>query len=282
MSAPEAARERGPHEPDPLESDPLDSEPQRPALYLTSPLLSDLGVRHGFFMRAGGASTGPFASLNFSTSVGDDPVAVAQNRRLGAEALGVSPDRVFRVSQVHGSDVVVVRALDEAAPTAKKPGDAVISALSDSACGVITADCVPVLVASRSTPHVAAIHSGWRGCVAGVIPRAIEAMQSLGAKDLVAAIGPHISLEAFEVSEEVALELRPLAPGIEVVRRTGARPHVDLRAIARAQLLVSGLTPGAIDDVHGCTFLEPERFFSYRRDGAQSGRQLAAIVPGAA
>jgi len=263
MSAPEAAGERG---------------SRQAALFLTSPLLSDLGVRHGFFMRAGGVSEGPFASLNFSTSVGDDPLAVAQNRRLGAEALGVSPDRVFRVSQVHGSDVVVVRGAEQAAPAAKTPGDAVISALSDSACGVITADCVPVLVASRTTPHVAAIHSGWRGCVAGVIPRAIEVMQRLGAKDLVAAIGPHISLEAFEVSDEVALELAPLAPGLEVVRRTGPRPHVDLRAIARAQLLASGLAPSGIDDVHGCTFLDRERFFSFRRDGAEGGRQLAAIV----
>jgi len=263
MSAPEAARER---------------ESRQPALFLTSPLLSALGVRHGFFMRAGGVSKVPFDSLNFSASVGDDPLSVQRNRELGAKALGLSPERIFRVSQVHGSDVVVVRSADGGAETARTPGDAVISATPDTACGVVTADCVPILLASRTSGHVAAVHSGWKGFVAGVLPRTIEVLRELGVQDLVAAIGPHISLEAFEVSEEVAAQLGSLVQGVDVVRPGDPRPHVDLRRLARAQLEACGLGADAVDDVMGCTYLEPQRFFSFRRDGARSGRQLAAIV----
>lgn len=263
MSAPEAAGER---------------EPRQAGLLLASPLLSELGVRHGFFMRAGGVSKVPFDSLNFSASVGDDPLSVQRNRELGARALGVSADRVFRVSQVHGSDVVVVQSEEGAAETAKKPGDAVISATPGTACGVITADCVPILLASRTSGHVAAVHSGWKGFVAGVLPRTIGVLRELGAGELVAAIGPHISLDAFEVSEDVAEQLAGLAPGVDIVRPGNPRPHVDLRRLARAQLLSCGLAADAVDDVMGCTYLEPSRFFSFRRDGARSGRQLAAIV----
>jgi polyphenol oxidase len=229
-------------------------------------------------MRAGGVSAAPFDSLNFSSSVGDDPGAVLANREIGARALGVSPQRVFRVSQVHGCDVVVVRGQDDNSETACLSADAVISDAPDAACAVITADCVPVLLASRSTGHVAAIHSGWRGFVAGIIPRAIETLDALGAGNFVAAIGPHISAAAFEVSHEVAAQLAPLAPNFDIVERSGPRPHVDLRLLARAQLLAAGVEPECIQDVMGCTYLEPSRFFSYRRDGARSGRQLAAIV----
>jgi len=237
-----------------------------------------LGVRHGFFMRAGGVSRAPFDSLNFSTSVGDDPVLVQANRELGARALDVPPERVFRVSQVHGCEVVVVHGQEAQSETAKQPGDAVVSSAAGAACAVITADCVPILVASRTTAHVAAIHSGWRGFVAGVIPRALAALRALGAGDFVAAVGPHIGVDAFEVSEDVALELEQAAAGALVVRRGAPRPHVDLRLLARAQLRASGLADDLVDDVLGCTHAESDRFFSHRRDGARSGRQLAAIV----
>ncbi len=149
-------------------------------------------MRHGFFMRAGGVSKVPFDSLNFSASVGDDPLSVRRNRELGARALGVSADRVFRVSQVHGSDVVVVSE-EGAAETAKKPGDAVISATPGTACGVITADCVPILLASRTSGHVAAVHSGWKGFVAGVLPRTIGELRETGAGEPWLRSGPHIS-----------------------------------------------------------------------------------------
>jgi YfiH family protein len=249
-----------------------------PSLFLTSSLLTGTGVRHGFFMRAGGFSAAPFDSLNFATSVGDDPASVQANREVGARALGIAPERVFRVSQVHGCEVVVVAGVEGNSETAVRPADAIVSGAAETACAVITADCVPVLLASRRTAHVAAIHAGWRGLVAGVIPRAIATLDALGAGDYVAAIGPHISAAAFEVSTEVAGELGALAQGRDIVQETTGRPHVDLRRLTRAQLEDAGLESACVDDVMGCTFLEPSRFFSYRRDGARSGRQLAAVV----
>jgi hypothetical protein len=97
--------------------------------------------------------------------------------------------------------------------------------------------------------------------------------------DLLAAIGPHISVAAFEVSEDVAGELSSAVPGVDaVVRKRGAKPHVDLRKLVRAQLLGQGFSGTAVDDVQGCTVSDPDLFFSYRRDGAVSGRHLSAVV----
>ena len=145
-----------------------------------------------------------------------------------------------------------------------------------------SADCVPVLVGDRQSGAALAIHAGWRGTVAGIVPAAVEELRrSIGsAGDLVAAIGPHISAFAFEVGEEVARQLVAACPLEGVVDRSrGPRPHGDLRKIVRWQLTELGLASAAIDDVAGCTVGEPERFFSYRRDGRHSGRHLSAIVP---
>jgi YfiH family protein len=133
----------------------------------------------------------------------------------------------------------------------------------------------------RETGAVAAIHAGWRGVACGVVGAAVEALRELTGRrgDLLAAIGPHISVRAFEVGEDVAAQLAAASDARGVVERTAARPHVDLRRIVRAQLLGGGVAPSAVDDVLGCTVSEPQRFFSFRRDGEKSGRHLAAIVP---
>jgi copper oxidase (laccase) domain-containing protein len=118
-----------------------------------------------------------------------------------------------------------------------------------------------------------------------VAGRAVEAgvatliERSAGRAQLIAAIGPHISLDSFEVSEEVASELLAASPDTQVVDRSKRRPHVDLRRIVRAQLMSLGLEPSAIDDVWGCTVRDETQFFSFRRDGQASGRHLSAIVP---
>jgi YfiH family protein len=146
---------------------------------------------------------------------------------------------------------------------------------------VRTADCVPILLADPSTGAVAAVHAGWRGVVARVTEAAVTALREAGAETskLIAAIGPHISLAAFEVSEDVAEQLVESSPDRDVVSRDfGAKPHVDMRRIVRAQLRVLGLAQSAIDDVRGCTVCDDD-LFSYRRDGKRSGRLLSAIVP---
>jgi len=137
------------------------------------------------------------------------------------------------------------------------------------------------LVLFDASGAVAAVHAGWRGVVADVVGAAVAALRAgaPGEPDLVAAIGPHISAAAFEVGEDVATALGAVAPEVPAVRRSpGGRPCVDLRALVRAELVRAGVPTAAIDDVAGCTFSEPDRFFSFRRDGAHSGRHLAAIV----
>ncbi len=226
-------------------------------------------------------SEGPYESLNFSVGVGDEPSLVEQNVALAANALGVEAERVYFLSQVHGTDVIELSVGEDRETLLHKTGDALIGTHPGSACGVRTADCVPILLADRATGAAAAVHAGWRGTVRGVVESAVAELRERGwGSDLAAAIGPHISARAFEVSEDVATELVGASPDPEVVRREpGQKPHVDLRKIVRKKLLALGLRQTAIDDVFGCTVTEPERFFSYRRDGKRSGRLLSAIVP---
>lgn len=248
---------------------------------LESPLLGRAGFRHGFFTRNGGVSEGPYRSLSFSLAVGDEPGNVAENLRRAAGALGVPSDRIYYLSQVHGRQTQLADGGEPPARFLEREGDAVIAVGGQLACAVRSADCVPILVADRSSGAVAAIHAGWRGVVANVVGAAVAALRDNTQQrgDLIAAIGPHISVHAFEVSEEVAAELARASAATDVVHHGATRPHVDLRRIVRAQLTAAGLDSSAIDDVEGCTVSEPERFFSFRRDGARSGRHLSAIVP---
>ena len=248
------------------------------AEFLTSPLLTQNGFRHAFFTRNGGVSTGPFESLNFSVTVGDHPDNVRENLARAARELDIDPEKLFFLSQVHGREFHRADARSLRDDLMRTEGDALVSSDPGVGCAVRFADCVPVLIADRRSGSVAAVHAGWRGVVAGAVESAIKALSG-SPTDLLAAIGPHISAAAFEVSDEVAAELVGCSPDPTVAdRRTGARPHVDLRRLLRAQLLSLGLSPDGIDDVEGCTVLDPGRFFSFRRDGARSGRHLSAIV----
>jgi YfiH family protein len=160
-------------------------------------------------------------------------------------------------------------------------GDAIGGSDANSAYAVRTADGVPVLLASESGA-VMAVHAGWRGVACRVVDAAVAKLRERDGESrrLLAAIGPHISAQAFEVSEDVAEELAASCPAPGAVRREGfAKPHVDLRFIVTQQLLALGLRASDIDQVSGCTVLEPERYFSFRRDGKRSGRHLSAIVP---
>ena len=139
---------------------------------------------------------------------------------------------------------------------------------------------MPVLIADRRGGAVGAAHAGWRGAVQGVVTEAVAALRALAPDaELIAAIGPHISPAAFEVSDDVAETILRASLDPNIVDRSRAKPHVDLRRMLHAELRSLGLANDAIDDVRGCTVLEPERFFSFRRDGKASGRHLSAIVP---
>jgi hypothetical protein len=248
-----------------------------------SPILAQAGFRHAFFTRLGGASQGPFESLSFSTAVGDDPEHVAENLRRAGTLLGVDAERILYLSQVHGSDAHYFDSPQSRHHTITLEGDCIGGAELHSAYGVRSADCVPVLLADEVSGAVLAIHAGWRGVVRGAVEAGVAVLRrQVGEKArLLAAIGPHISAAAFEVSAEVAAELAAACPTPGAVRypRAGEKPYVDLRFIVTEKLAVLGLSRTNIDQVGGCTVLEPARYFSFRRDGKRSGRHLSAIVP---
>jgi YfiH family protein len=252
------------------------------AACLFSPLLEAVGFRHAFFTRQGGVSRGPYESLSFSLAVGDDKEHVAENFRRAAGVLGVQAGRIYYLSQVHGRQTRLADGNEPADAFVRHEGDAVVALGGELACAVRSADCVPVLLGDLETGAVAAVHAGWRGVVAGVVGAAVQALRAETGRsgDLVAAIGPHISFSAFEVGEDVALELRAASEAPNVVLATPERFRVDLRRIVRAQLRAAGLGEHSVDDVFGCTASEPARSFSFRRDGPKSGRHLSAIVPG--
>ena len=142
--------------------------------------------------------------------------------------------------------------------------------------GVRTADCVPVLIADRKTGAVAAVHAGWRGVVAGAVRSAMLALEPKNANDLVAAIGPSIGPCCFEVDDPVAGQLGHAAGDGIVIRRGREKPHVDLWRAVSHQLHLGGVE--TVDTLGACTMCEPQRFFSFRRDGARSGRMLSVIA----
>jgi YfiH family protein len=181
--------------------------------------------------------------------------------------LGIA--RPYQASQVHGADVAVAEG--DPARVRATEADALVARAPGAAVAVRIADCVPVLVASDA--GVAAIHAGWRGVVRGVIPAALRA---LGGARRVAAIGPCIGPCCFEVGADVADQIAVAARAEVVARREGDKAYVDLRRAVRAILDAEGVTE--IEDVPGCTKHEPERFFSFRRDGSNAGRLVGIIA----
>jgi hypothetical protein len=248
--------------------------------YLKSTLLSRAGFAHAFFTRRGGVSRGAFESLNLSPAVGDVHGDVAENLRRVAAALGISRERLYMTRQVHGRDVIVIEADQSTSQVAALGADACVSGAPGIACGVRTADCVPVLLGDPASGRVAAVHAGWRGAAANIIGASVETLALLGSRprDLVAAFGPHISAAAFEVGDDVAAELERSAGGSGSVVRGRGQPQVDLARLVRAQLALSGLDASRIEQVEGCTFSDRLSFFSHRRDGSPGGRMLSAIV----
>jgi YfiH family protein len=256
-----------------------DGDPGQTPIALRSQLLSDAGFRHAFFMRRGGVSQPPWATLNFSTASGDAEEAVRENLRRAARALDVDPARIYYLSQQHGCEVAVLHGDEDRERLLFVPGDVTASISPAVACGVRMADCAAVLLGDRRSGAVAAVHSGWRGTVQGAVASGVRALEQLAGDelDIVAAVGPHIEVCCFEVGTDVAAELAACSSlGEQAVDRSHEKPHVDLRAIIEAQLRALGAA--TVDHVQGCTMCDSARFHSYRRDGKRSGRMLAAIV----
>ncbi|MDK3017469.1 peptidoglycan editing factor PgeF [Pseudodonghicola flavimaris] len=244
---------------------------------LTSDSLSPL--THGFFTRRGGASSGVFSGLNCGPGSTDQAEAVAINRARVATALGLPPEALMAVHQVHSADVVTVTD-----PLADKPrADALVTRTPGLALTVLTADCQPVLFADRGAGVIGAAHAGWKGALSGVLEATLDAMEALGADraETVAVIGPTISQRAYEVGPEFLDDFMMEDP--ENVRffanGEGDRYLFDLPGYGLHRLRRAGI--GAAEWTRHCTYSDPERFYSYRRTThlkeADYGRLISAI-----
>ncbi|MBC7771991.1 MAG: peptidoglycan editing factor PgeF [Pyrinomonadaceae bacterium] len=231
----------------------------------------------------------PFQTQDGNPRAGIDPrrnLAINHHRIL--EAAGLNPYLALcRVHQVHGATVLRLSRGVEHDPHAK--ADAIVSDDPSRIVSVRVADCVPVLLSSVGGSIVAAVHAGWRGIVAGVVPGTVrymttDATHGIAPGELVAAIGPCIGMDAFEVGPEVVIEFRKVFG--ESVAASFIRPgkldrhHIDLRAAVRRQLLEAGLLETNIDSTDRCTHRDAEEFFSHRRENGLTGRMAAFIAAG--
>ena len=249
--------------------------------FYASPLLESRGIRHAFSTRIGGVSKGPFDSLTLGSPSHhrEDPARVAENWRRLQEVCGCL-GRVSEVHQVHGAEVARVRPRQawERDPLA----DAIISEDPAVPVAVRTADCCPILLAAPDGRSVAAVHAGWRGLLAGVIESALRALGT-DPEEVVAAVGPCIGLEAFEVGPEVLAGFEERFGSEAPVRRDGpeGKGHVDLAASAVLALRRAGVPESGVEAAFLCTYERSEEFFSHRRDCGLTGRMAAIIqAPG--
>jgi YfiH family protein len=247
-------------------------------IYYTS---TELPPRHGFFTRNGGVSTGLYASLNCSFS-SDDPENVRQNRALVAEAM--ETQNLLGLKQVHGTKVVTVTEPWTDAPQA----DAMVTATPGLALGIITADCVPVLLATDDvvgTPAgvIGAVHAGWRGAVAGILEETVAAMHALGAQgqNIKAVIGPCIHQQNYEVRADLRDAVLAATPDAEIFFSPGRPDHwqFNLPGYCSTRLYTLGITTEILP--HD-TFADEQNFFSHRRRTLRAelatGHQISVIT----
>ncbi|KAF0285243.1 hypothetical protein BA899_05190 [Spiribacter sp. SSL99] len=242
-------------------------------------------VNAGFTTRHGGVSEPPYDALNLAMHVGDDPAAVQENRRRLVEQAGL-PEAPRWLSQVHGTRVVHASAVEPDVTEA----DAVWTDQAGQVCAVLVADCVPILLAARDGTCVAAVHAGWRGLAAGVIPQTLAALP-VPVSELMACIGPCIGPEAYAVGGEVieamasegvaaryrsATDTDNAGEGPPAHETPSGRFQLDLAATAKAVLIQAGVHARAVTGAGQCTCSDPNRFYSYRRD--QTSGRIAAYI----
>ncbi len=254
-------------------------------VYYASAILEAIGVRHAFSTRIGGISSSPFDSLNLGNPNGceiqDDYDRIWANYALLLSSIGCPTEPPLRVHQVHGKDVLEIQN-GKSFDTGCK-ADALVSGDSTRTISIRTADCVPILLSSDDGRVVAAVHAGWRGIVAEIIPAAAKRLTTITGKPAStyrAAIGPCIGFEAFEVGAEVLAEFqRAFGSEAPVKSLPGGKGRVDLRAAARMQLLNCGFDEKHVDSTDRCTVTHQDEFFSHRRDHGITGRMAAIIAP---
>ena len=251
---------------------------------ITHPLLDRAGVRHGFFTRQGGVSTGLYEGLNTGVGSKDDPAAIAENRRRIAEHFGGVPDDLAACFQIHSA---VCRVAEAGWKGERPEGDATVSATPGVICAVLTADCAPVLLADPEAGVVGAAHAGWKGALDGVVHSTVVAMQALGAdpRRMVAVVGPCIAQASYEVGADFQDRFDHHDPGSARFFASGEAADkrlFDLPAFVLWRLEQAGVADAAWtgDD----TRTDAMQFYSNRRaflaGEADFGRLMSAISLG--
>lgn len=244
-----------------------------------APLTSDLlaPLHHGFFTRAGGASSGVFHGLNCGLGSSDQSEIVKINRQRVADTMDVPITHLATVHQFHSADVAILDRPTDANPP---KADAAVTATPGLALGVLTADCQPVLFADQTAGVIGAAHAGWQGALGGILEATLDAMETLGAaRDrTVAAIGPSISQAAYEVGPEF-LD-RFLAEDEETSRffanGKDDRYQFDLIGYSLDRLRQAGI--GTAEWIGHCTYADPEKFYSYRRSVHQRQADYGRLI----
>ena len=228
-------------------------------------------VQAAFTTREGGVSKPPFSSLNLGLSTTDSQASVLENRRVAAAVFELTPDRMAIAGQVHGS---AVKWIEE--PGLYPGFDGLVTKTPDLVLSISAADCASVLIADRASTLVGACHAGWRGHVGGIVDNTIGLMCEHGAlpRDLVAFVSPCISVEHFEVGEEVVSHF---LDNFVVRSPDWEKPHIDLSRSIETNLIRCGIHLENIERSIRCTFGEPEAFFSHRAQHGVTGRMMGLI-----
>ena len=228
--------------------------------------------------RQGGCSTGNYAAFNINGYCGDDEVNIAANKVALCGLLGIDSNRLVMPHQVHDC---VVRRIDGPQQGVIEGVDAVMTDVPQLCIGVSTADCIPVLLYDSTHRAVSAVHAGWRGTVLRIVQKAVEAMHNAygtAPADLQAVIGPGISLDSFEVGDEVYEQFLSAGFDMQTISRRDAKWHIDLPMCNRLQLMEAGIPSNNIQMTNICTYQQYDRYFSARRLGIQSGRIYTGIL----
>jgi len=237
------------------------------------------GLLHGFMGRRGGKSVGAYAGLNVSYRVGDDPKVVSQNVCDMKLAIGIHDGKIVTMQQQHGDNIIEVKdtKLKEAGAA-----DGMVTAEHGVYLGALTADCVPLLFIAPKQKLAAAVHAGWRGTLAGIAEKTVRSFKSqydVAASELEVALGPSIGVCCYEVNDDVAGPLMKkwgslTTPSIAV---KDGKSFVNLSRLNRDILRAAGVPGSQLFQVGPCTRCAADDFFSYRREGGETGRQISVV-----
>lgn len=251
--------------------------------YWTVHLFESIGLTANFYCRTGGTSRDDFSSLNSGYHLGDDPEHVKKNRLKIYQTGSFGPHQPVLVKQIHGNHVIHVDKQQSGEgwlkdQDLKLEGDGLVTTDPGLPLAIKTADCLPVMLADDQGRAVAIMHAGWRGLVNEILNQGVQKIQtllSIESKRLLAILGPCISAQNFTVTSELFNVFTKIDRKAMIIK--GETGFVDMHTIARTQLLKLGLIDSHIIQVPGCTFAEPEHYFSYRRDQGTTGRMLSMI-----